>query len=834
MSKVVQKIGASNAERPSSVLWRMASVPLIGYAIITFLGLVSYDASDVSVLAAPANEMANNWMGVLGAWNAYFFLLCLGLGALLVPVFCVAVGIMMMIGKRLGLKPLWMILFSLSACALLQFANGSFSALLSRATLNLAPNAGGGIGYLLNDRTLAVWIGNGGTAALHGIVLFVAAIMIIGPMAMMEYFYTLRVRDVQVRRRIEDNLEEGVDPAEVRQHAREEERQRVLAEKTAAKEARLAEREQIKGVREAEKARKIAEKEARRIAQSEGEEVIFARPPILNRKRPEVEDIAPPPPSRAVSTRYPEPTRKPPVTTSFIPNEVSYKLPTTKLLHPIPLVVEFGNQAEIDENTAIIEGTLAEFGINVRVAGVISGPVITCYEIKPPPGVRVDKISTYSNDLQMALQARSLRILSPIPGKNVMGIEVPNGNRRTVSLREVAERPEWKAAVQKFALPMLLGMDVSGNPVIADLAKMPHILIAGTTGSGKSVCLNSILAGFMLARTPDDLRLLMVDPKMVEFTPYADLPHLVVPIITAPKKVAAALQWAIIEMKRRLEMFKHAGVRNIASFNGREQAKQTTFFTEDNQNDAVTMPEKLPYIVIVIDEMADLMMSAQAEVEPRVVSLAQLSRAVGIHMILATQRPSVNVITGLIKANFPARIAFKVSQRVDSQTILDSKGAEHLIGMGDMLFSNPNGTLTRAQGTWIDEDEVTELVSWFKKQGDPIYVDEIKSKLDRMVIKPPKEDFGEEGEENQGEEADEDADAELLKKALECIITTRRASTSSIQRVLRIGYNRAARVMDELERRGCIGPANGAAPRDILRTTLNDAEFVDDAEPTDA
>ncbi len=834
MSKVAKEIGASNAERPSSVLWRIASVPLIGYAIITFLGLTSYDASDISVLAAPANEMANNWMGVLGAWNAYFFFLCLGLGALLVPLFCVAVGIMMMVGKRLGLKPLWMVLFSLSASALLQFANGSFAPLLSRATLNLAPNAGGGIGYLLNDRTLSIWIGSGGTAALHGAVLFISTIMIIGPMAMMEYFYTLRVRDVQIRRQIEDTLEEGDAPAEIRKRAREKERLRILSEKMAAKEARLAEREQAKGAREAEKARKIAEKEARRIAQNEGDEVIFVRPPAVGQKRTDVESLTMPPLSRIVSTRTPETTRKPPVTSSFVPNEVSYKLPTTKLLHPIPLIVESGNQTEIAENTAIIEGTLAEFGINVQVANVISGPVITCYEIKPPPGVRVDKISTYSNDLQMALQARSLRILSPIPGKNVMGIEVPNGNRRTVSLREVAERPEWKAAVQKLALPMLLGMDVSGNPVIADLAKMPHILIAGTTGSGKSVCLNSILAGFMLSRTPDDVRLLMVDPKMVEFTPYADLPHLVVPIITAPKKVAAALQWAIIEMKRRLEMFKHAGVRNIAGFNNREQAKQTTFFTEDNQDDEVDIPIKLPYIVIVIDEMADLMMSAQAEVEPRIVSLAQLSRAVGIHMILATQRPSVNVITGLIKANFPARLAFKVSQRVDSQTILDSKGAEHLIGMGDMLFSNPNGTLTRAQGTWIEENEVTELVAWFKKQGDPIYVDEIKNKLDRMIIKPPKEDFGEEGEENQEEDSEEDADAELLVKALECIITTRRASTSSIQRVLRIGYNRAARVMDELERRGCIGPANGAAPRDILRTTLNDAEFVDDAETPNA
>ena len=509
-------------------------------------------------------------------------------------------------------------------------------------------------------------------------------------------------------------------------------------------------------------------------------------------------------------------------TTSFVPNEVTFKLPTTKLLRPPPAISGMGNQAEIDERKKTIIGTLAEFGINVQVPGVVSGPVITCYEIKPPPGVKVDKISSYSNNLQMALQAMSLRILSPIPGKNVMGIEIPNANRRSVFIREVADSPAWKAAMQKYALPMLLGLDVSGEPVIADLAKMPHILIAGTTGSGKSVCLNSILAGFLLSRTPDDVRLLMVDPKMVEFTPYADLPHLVVPIITAPKKVAAALKWAIDEMRRRLEMFRYVGVRNIVGFNSRERAKQATFFPEGADSEEVPLPEKLPYIVIVIDEMADLMLAAQAEVEPRIVSLAQLSRAVGIHMILATQRPSVNVITGLIKANFPARVAFKVSQRVDSQTILDSKGAEHLIGAGDMLFSNPNGTLSRAQGTWIEESEVVELVTWYRKQGDPVYVGDIKNKLDRMVVKPEKDEFDEADEEG-GAEGDEGAEAELLRKALECIVNTRRASTSSIQRVLRIGYNRAARLMDELERRGCIGPANGAAPREILRTTLGDA-----------
>lgn len=821
MSKLTQETEADRFERPPSVLWRMVAIPVIAYAAVALLGLISYDSADISSISAPALGAVHNWMGAFGAWNAYSTLLGMGAAAPLLPLSCLTIGVLLLVGKRIGIRVVWMIAFALAVCALLQFANEALLTLLTHERLNIPPNAGGGIGFLLNDRTLMPWIGKGGTITVYAALLVVSAVMFVGPMSIMEYLYKLRARDAAARKKIEEDVEFDEDPAEISRRLREEKRTRTLQEKMAAKEARLQERQMRKDAREAEKVNRIAKQEA--IKTATRTERVEVEPPATTTKR-----RAPPATKRSTAA-------------AFVSNEISFKLPTARLLHPVPPNSEGRNQAEVDENTSIIEGTLAEFGINVEVTGVICGPVITCYELKPPPGVRVDKISTYSNDLQMALKANSVRILSPIPGKNVMGIEIPNHKRRTVSLREVAERPEWKNAVQKHALPMLLGMDVSGTPVIADLAKMPHILIAGATGSGKSVCLNSILAGFMLARTPDDLRLLMVDPKMVEFTPYAGLSHLIVPIITAPKKVAATLQWAIVEMKRRLELFKNVGVKNIMGYNNRDRKKDEEYLAGneaeilenarqadllDDIDSQPSIPEKLPYIVIVIDEMADLMMSAQSEVQPRIVTLAQLSRAVGIHMILATQRPSVNVITGLIKANFPARIAFKVSQRVDSQTILDAKGAEHLIGAGDMLFSNPNGTLTRAQGTWIDEEEVTELVTWFKNQGEPVYVDEIKSRLDRIVVKAAAEEFAEEDEEGAKQDVEEDADAELLVKALECIVNTRRASTSSIQRALRIGYNRAARVMDELERQGCVGPANGAAPRDILRTTLEGAEPV--------
>ncbi len=842
MSVRVQKEKALEVERPPSVIWRIAAIPVLSYALVAFLGLVSYNSADVSAISAPANERPTNWMGLFGAWNAYGVFLLMGLCAYLVPVLFFVTGLLMAIGKRLRLRVLWMLLAALSCCALMQFANAFAAPLLSVPQLNIAANAGGGIGFLLNDKLFSVWLGNAGSAAFFGVLLAVSIVMIIGPMNVMEYFYKLKARDFEVKRRLEDADSTVEDLAEARRAAREEERERRLEAKAREKEKRDEDREFKRAAREAAKAEKLAAKEARRLAaknaeagidSEEDEAEIFAHRPkrgqALKREEVEEENTEEAPQTRgdriqaaAKRTR----TQKSAPASAFVANEISFKLPSTRLLKPAEPLSHADNLAEINENTAIIEGTLADFGINVDVTGVVSGPVITCYEIKPAAGVRVAKITNYSNDLQMALKAKSIRILSPIPGKDVMGIEIPNANRTGVSIRSVTDSAEWKGATEKFALPMLLGLDVGGKPVFADLAKMPHVLLAGTTGSGKSVCMNSIIAGLLLSRTPDDMRIILVDPKMVEFSCYADLPHLVVPVITAPQKVAGALQWAIVEMKTRLEMFRRTGVRNISAFNNRERAKQGTFFGEDDQ-EAAEYPDKLPYIVIMVDEMADLMMSAQAEIEPRIVSLAQLSRAVGIHMVLATQRPSVNVITGLIKANFPGRIALKVSQRVDSQTILDGRGAEHLIGNGDMLFSNPNGTMTRTQGTYISDGEIESLVNWYKSQGEPMYIEEVMNKLDKIVVKSAADEFAEEGAE-EGEE--EDADAELLAKALECIVSTRRASTSSIQRQLRIGYNRAARIMDELERIGCVGPANGSSPREILRTSLGEMTDLDNED----
>ncbi len=533
------------------------------------------------------------------------------------------------------------------------------------------------------------------------------------------------------------------------------------------------------------------------------------------------------PPPEALSSSPPDPDMGP-----FPPSEITFHLPTTRLLNPLPPDRPEDNRAEIEERSKIIEDTLAEFNLTGVVTHVVCGPTITRYEVKPESGVKVDRIQGVHSNLQMNLRARSLRIIAPIPGKDVVGLEVPNLHSRPVPLRGIAESREWKEATAKMALPMLLSRDIDGQPVIADLAKMPHMIVAGTTGSGKSVTLNAILAGWLLSRTPDQLRLVLVDPKRVEFTPYSDIPHLVVPVITEAPKVAVCLQWAVKEMDRRLKLFQRVGVRNITSFNTRSSVpRQASLFGEaaDGAATGDGAPPTLPYIVIVIDEMSDLMMLAGADVEPRVVRLAQLARAVGIHLIIATQRPDVKVITGKIKANFPARIALKVASAIDSITILDQAGAQTLIGRGDMLFLNPNSSegVTRSQSCWIDDGEIEALTRWYRDQGEPMYVPEIKDKLDRIKVKDAGEDSFktfETGDDGGGADSGESGggggERAFLQRCLDVLVSADRASTSMLQRKLRLGYNKAARVIDQLEQMGCLGPANGSSPRDILRTTL--------------
>ncbi|NQU97384.1 MAG: DNA translocase FtsK, partial [Chloroflexi bacterium] len=500
------------------------------------------------------------------------------------------------------------------------------------------------------------------------------------------------------------------------------------------------------------------------------------------------EDPAPPP--------APEPLPAPRRETG------DYHLPPVDLLNAVSPVSLRGMESDSGTTSRILVETLAEFGIEAEVTNVERGPVVTRYELLPAPGVRVERISGLSNNLALSLKATSVRVQAPIPGKGVVGIEVPNNIANMVALREILEGEMWTAG--KAKLPLVLGKDVGGNDLVADLADMPHLLIAGATGAGKTVCMNSVLAGLLMSRAPDELRLLLVDPKIVEFSVYNNLPHLVVPVVTDPKKVSIALRWAINEMEKRYKLFARTGVRNIESYNKREVAKQTDLFEgeagAEPKCDPDT-PDTVPYVVIVIDELADLMLTDQAGIENAVARLAQLSRAVGIHMILSTQRPSVNVITGTIKANFPARIAFQVAQKVDSRTILDTVGAEKLLGRGDMLFLPPGASkVLRAQGAMTTDEEIRKIVDFVKRQGEPDFEIEIQEKMGKQTM----------GSLDGGEDDD------LLAQAVEIIRETRRASTSSLQRRLRIGYTRAARMMDILEERGIVGPPCGSDPREIL------------------
>jgi S-DNA-T family DNA segregation ATPase FtsK/SpoIIIE len=460
----------------------------------------------------------------------------------------------------------------------------------------------------------------------------------------------------------------------------------------------------------------------------------------------------------------------------------------------------------------------------------------------PAPGVKLERIAALSNNIAAVLKAERINILAPVPGKSSVGIEVPNAIKTKVIMRDLLESEEWRNT--KARIPLALGKDVYGQPIIADLGDMPHLLIAGSTGSGKSVCINSIIASLLYRFSPDQLRFVMIDPKVVELQQYNTLPHLVVPVVNDPKKVILALRWVVNEMEKRYQIFARVGVRNIKSFNERPKNKLAPprepelplmakkekvepgaegFAVEVDEQivvpreEDIVIPEKLSYIVVIIDELADLMLVAPADVEMAIARITQMARAAGIHCIVATQRPSVDVITGVIKSNIPARIAFQVAAAVDSRTILDAKGADKLLGKGDMLYLPPGSAkLIRAQGALITDQEIQSAVDFIAAQGKPSYEVEIHKQLSKAAS-------------SLGDESGIDEDEDIIEQCIEVIRSEQKASVSLLQRRLRLGYGRAARIMDELENRGIVGPSNGAEPRDILIDL--DGEGHDGAPP---
>ena len=474
------------------------------------------------------------------------------------------------------------------------------------------------------------------------------------------------------------------------------------------------------------------------------------------------------------------------------------KLPPLEILHANPQSASSASSdKELEQTAESLQSTLLEFGRSARVVGWIAGPTVTTFKLQPGEGERVSKISSLEDDIALSLAAQSVRIFAPIPGTSLVGIEIPNRKRQNVNLGDVLPY------VKGGPLELAIGRDAEGTPVVADLAKMPHLLIAGTTGSGKSVMINSIITTLLMRALPEDVRLIMVDPKRVELAGYNGLPHLYVPVVTEPKQAASALQWAVSEMERRLKVFERLNVRKISTYNEKQAAGEFEHY--DNP------PLKMPYLVIIIDELSDLMMVAGKDVEASIVRIAQLGRAAGIHLIVATQRPSSNVVTGLIKANITNRIAFNVATGIDSRVIIDQMGAEKLTGLGDMLFSKVDwGKPRRIQGCFVSDDEINEIVEFVKSQSEPDYHEEILS-----AVAPASMSMAGGGIVRTGVAEPQDDDP-LIWEAAHIVVESQLGSTSGLQRRLKVGYARAGRIMDMLEEKGVVGPPDGSKPREVL------------------
>ncbi len=495
----------------------------------------------------------------------------------------------------------------------------------------------------------------------------------------------------------------------------------------------------------------------------------------------------------------PEPPEHKQAEFKFMDVEGEFRLPDVSLLDTIEKSTGGPDQESLLMNSRIVEKKLADFGVEGEVTEVSPGPVITMYQFKPAPGVKISKIVGLADDLALALKAASIRVVAPIPGKGTLGIEIPNVSRQPVVVHDTINDPEFKQPKGKLILA--LGKDITGNIVVTDLAKMPHLLIAGATGTGKSVCLNAIIISLLYRATPDEVRLLLIDPKRIELSAYEGIPHLLHPVVTDPKKANIALKWAVAEMENRYELLTLKGVRSIERYNQlvtKSKAKKPKPGSPLQDHEAEDQP--LPYLVIIIDELADLMIVASREVEESIIRLAQMARAAGIHLVLATQRPSVDVLTGIIKANIPARISFQVSSRTDSRTILDANGAEALLGAGDMLMLPPGtAKMQRIHGAYASEVEIKRITDFLRKQRKPEYDDTILNYQDKS------EDMA----------ADDEID-ERYEEAIKLVIETRRASISMLQRRLRVGYNRAARMIEMMERQGLVSASDGVRPREVL------------------
>jgi len=745
------------------------------------LALVSYHWEDIFLLKVPPNDPPLNFIGPAGAWFAFVSLMTLGLGAFILPVVCGVLGVFLFFRSTAASawqRFAWGSVIIIAVSGLLTLHASQWESLCGR--FNISGITGGLFGWLVAGQWFQGLLGNTGATVLIAGLLVCGLIMFIGKAGLLRFFQGISVGGHFLKTRFCEMMDARRDQLE--KIAREE---REIARQIAQKEKEMK--------KDRRPPRAVIPEPTSKDAIPRSPESIF---PVMETPPP----AKPLPVQPRKEPAKPRPKLDKSISPQAVVPAVDYQLPPLSILRPIPLNNDRSIKGDVQTTARVLVETLAEFGIECEIKSVVEGPVVTRYELRPAAGIRVERISQLSNNLALTLKATSIRVQAPIPGKGLVGIEVPNSIATKVYLREILEGEQWQSS--KAAIPLILGKDVGGTDLIADLATMPHMLIAGATGSGKTVCMNSILAGLLMSCKPSELKMILVDPKIIEFSVYQDIPHLLVPVITDAKKVAFGLRWAINEMEKRYKLFARTGVRNIQTFNVRSR---TVTLPSKSSGEAgeEPLPETIPYIVIIIDELADLMLVAQADVENAIARLAQLSRAVGIHMILATQRPSVNVITGTIKANFPARISFQASQQVDSRTILDTSGAEKLLGRGDMLILPPGvSKLVRAQGAMTTDDDIKSIVAFIKQQSNHDYVRDLKEKIDNPAASMTLEDDG--------------IDDDLLQMAVTIIRESRKASVSHLQRRLRVGYNRAGRLMDRLEEMGVVGPAHGSDPREIL------------------
>ena len=768
-------------EKTSIFIRDFLGIAVLAFSLFTIVSLATYSPTDPSMnTSLSSQEVVTNSGGLVGAYISDGLVQLFGSGAFFFPVITLIIGWACVRGKEFNHWPLRLtsgVFLLTGLCALCAIQMNADPIFKSHAQV-------GGLTGAVLGRFLVMWLSNVGATIFLITMILVSLLAMTGKTAnsMLEKTGNLLGTGIGKLLRLFNNL-------------------------------KVVGGEWINTVRE-----------SFIIAEEKPDEIFVPTEPlIINRaKLPEKTTE-----STQVPTIVPRKSTK---NVNFVVNENqpptpengNYQIPSVNLLHdPLPVEDSDKMKEEILISTSILERKLADFGVEGKVVQVLPGPVITLYEFEPAPGIKVSRILSLSDDLALAMRALSLRILAPVPGKPVVGIELPNLKKEVVSFKEIITSKEFSESGSK--LMMVIGKDNIGEPVVQDLATIPHLLMAGSTGAGKSVGLNAMICSILLNATPDEVKMIMVDPKMLELSIFDGIPHLIAPVVTNPKKAAAALSWAVQEMENRYKLMAKTGARNITGFNLKmdkereEYEKKLEQWEQDNKKSIkphetesdeldreddkpIEPPEKLPYILIVIDELADLMMVASKGVEESLTRLAQMARASGIHLIVATQRPSVDVLTGIIKANFPSRISYKVTSRVDSRTILDAMGAEKLLGKGDMLFMPP-GTHRhlRIHGAMVSDEEIEKITSFIKEQKKPTYKEEIFK-----VAATDKE------KSEETEEYDERYD-----EALALVAKDRQASISYIQRRLRIGYNRAASIIEMMERDGVVGPSDGVRPREI-------------------